>query len=523
MDEKNFLIDEEYMRFFRNMFQIFYVNTPTFDSKEGNDATILATTKGEDGEYLFVPNSFFKKIKVLTERNLNEIFTILDLFTENEKGLEYYTEILKDLDFFNNTDKGIKRGLFKAFITGGMTYPDKMRLYALIVFLLNKNESDSFSPKELFSWMRVCRNLIENTTIDSIDRFEAAIKGLDKIANGKVHNIYSFLKNDENIITGFDTYQVKEERSKAIIINENPEWEKIFCEYENHQYFKGQINFLIELAKDENGIINKDIFLDYAQKCAEIFTRKMENIHSVSFEVALLAIQDYIISVNSNWSFVRMQSPSSKANQDWRTRFFRDSNRLDILKTLLSKIDSEFTWASLKELSKEKEPTVNDWRKYFIQCPETIKYCDQRFIRFHDEHHIRLLGSSATSHYHAELRSFWLHHELIKLNIADFKPFTQMFYHYVRTINEYPCAVIDEWHHNNNNYAIDIRFIERGYEVRFFNRKGSYIASEIVEKLVNEGMEQSEIYNDLSYLIKVEGDANIKAFIKGLCSALQNL
>jgi len=523
MDEKNFLIDEEYMRFFRNMFQIFHVNTENFDSKEGNDATILATTKGEDGEYLFVPNSFFEKINVLTENNLNEIFTVLDLLSEEDKGIEYYTEILKEVDFFNNADKDIKRSLFKAFITGSMTYPDKVRFYALMKYLLNINQSDSFSSKELFSWMRVCRNLIENTTIGSIDRFEAAIKGVDKLAEGGVDNIYSFLKNDESIFTGFDTYQVKEERAKAKLIVKNSEWEGLFLKYENHKYFRGQINFLIELAIDESGVVDKNLFMDYAEKCAIIFTKKLKNANSVSFEQALLAEKDYIISVYSNWSFVRMFGPSGKANQDWRTRIFRDSEKLDIVRNLLNKIDSEDTWESIKQFYKERVPSINDWRKYFIQCPETIKYCDQRFIRYHDEHHIRLLGSSATSHYHAELRSFWLHHELQKEENYKFSPFTRQFYHYVRTINEYPCAVIDEWHHKNNNYAIDIRFIDREYEVRFFNRKKSYIESEIVECLENEGMIESEIYNDVSYLIKIEDDDNIIAFIKRLCNTLQDL
>lgn len=523
MDEKNFLIDEEYMRFFRNMFQIFYVNTARSDSKEGNDAAILATTKGEDGEYLFVPNSFFKKIKVLTKSNLNEIFTILDLFTENEKGLEYYAEILKDLDFFNNTDKGIKRGLFKAFITGGMTYPDKMRFYALIVFLLNKIESDSFLPKELFSWMRVCRNLIENTTIDSIDRFEAAIKGIDKLAKGGVADIYNFLKNNESIVTGFDTFQVKEERTKAKLVIENSEWEGLFLKYENHKYFRGQINFIIELSKDENGKVDKDIFTGFAEKCAEIFKNKMDRPESVRFERALLAVDNYLIDINRNSSFMRMSTPSGKANQDWRTKFLRDNKKIDILKVLLNKVDPDNIWQSIEEFSKIKVQDIDDWRKYFIQCPQTITYCEQRFIRFNDDYHIRLLGSSATSHYHAELRSYWLYHELDKIGKLSFPPFSDLFYHDVRTRDEYSCVVINEWSHNYNNYAIDIRFIERKYEVRFFNRKKNYIESEIVECLVNEGMIESEIYNDVSYLIKIEDDDNIIAFIKRLCNTLQDL
>jgi len=529
-DNRNYLIDEEYMRFFRNMFQIFYVRsiefksgTKTYEARTQHEkATKLATTKGEDGEYRFVPNSFFRDLGVLSEENLNELFSIIELLSDKDNGIKRYTKIIEDIDFFNSDKEQNKRDLFKAFVTGGMTYPDKVRFYAFAKYIVKKKISNEFSEQDLNSWLRVCRNLIENTTIDSIERFEATIKGIDKLIAGEANNIYNYLSDSEKSITGFDTYQINEERAKAKLIIDEAKWEKLFLKYENHDYFRGQINFLIELAKGDNDEISRKDFENYAVKSAEIFTLKLQNAKDLSLELALLAQEDYLMQVNSNRSFMRMVSPSGRANQDWRTRFFRDTKKLNILKKVLEKVDLKNISESLNTFTYSKKESVNDWRKYFLDCPEAIAYCSQKQIRYDNECHIRLLGSSATSHYHAELRSYWLQKKLQKYK-SELLPFENIRYHEVRTISQYPCAVIDEWKYNQDNYAIDIRYKDGAYEIRFFNRESNNFESEVVNILKNKEMTASVKYNDSSYLIEFKEDLDTIIFLKKLCADLKKV
>jgi len=529
-DDKNYLIDEEYMRFFRNMFQIFYVRSIEFKSGTKTDeartqqekATKLATTKGEDGEYRFVPNSFFKDLGVLTEENINELFSIIELLSDKDNGIKRYTKIIEDIDFFNSDKEQNKRDLFRAFVTGGMTYPDKVRFYAFAKYLLKKKKSDEFSEQGLYSWLRVCRNLIENSTIDSIERFEAAIKGIDKLIDREANNIYNYLSDSEKSVTGFDTYQINEERAKAKLIIDEATWDKLFLKYENHDYFRGQINFLIELAKGDNDEISRKDFENYAVKSAEIFSLKLQNAKDskdLSLELALLAQEDYLMQVNSNRSFMRMVSPSGRANQDWRTKFFRDTKKLNILKKVLEKVDLKNISESLNTFTYSKKESVNDWRKYFLDCPEAIAYCSQKQIRYYNEYHIRLLGSSATSHYHAELRSYWLQKKLQKYK-SELLPFENIRYHKVRTISQYPCAVIDEWKYNQDIYAIDIRYKDKAYEIRFFNRIPNEVVPAIENELTKIGMTASSKFNDNSYLITKKEDSEAIAFLKELCTEL---
>ena len=74
--ENEFTIDQAYMNFFRNMFQIFYVQQ--MDFKASNEVQLKnaqnLTEDNKTGKYIFLPNEFYSKIGVLTPDNLNTIF-----------------------------------------------------------------------------------------------------------------------------------------------------------------------------------------------------------------------------------------------------------------------------------------------------------------------------------------------------------------------------------------------------------------------------------------------------------------
>ena len=538
-DEENYLIDEEFMRFFRNMAQIYYVKDnefPAHDNKEKREnVRILATHKGSDGEYLFIPSSYFKVLEVFNQRNLNNLFRILNDLSAKKQRIDFFAKtspVLEGITFFDKQTDNTPRQIFSRFITGNMTYPDKVRFYALASFLLETE--NNFSESVFFSYMRVCRNLINNTVIDEIDNFKRALNGIDglikKIISSTTNNLNFYqLLYEKDDLKGFSTQQIKEEREKASIIIKDPAWENIFLKYENHKYFQGQIQFLLELSKMKDGKeIKMPTFKNFAQKCEAIFSN-IKGDNDFLFQRALLSQkEDYIIAVNSNCSFIKMATPSGKQAQDWRNSFLNRENKLSILKGLLEKIDSnKDIQAELSRIVKEDKKQITDYRKFFINYPKSIEYCKQGFFRYFDESHIRLLGSSATSHYHAELRSFCLYLELLSQKNSDkinIQPFEKLRYHYVRSISELPCAVVDEWVFENVTYAIDVRFISEidQYEVRFFGRENSSIDNKIKVVLPKEYTANTK-YADDSYLYFNSDEEQVIQSIQNLCKLLKAL
>jgi len=512
-DDANMLIDEEYMRFFRNISQIYYVQKDSFksDNKEHREkATLLATRKGGDQEYLFVPNSFFAEIEILSSNNLNNIFAIIDVLSDQQKDIE---KNISDISFFSK-----EQSLFKAFISNEMTYPDKVRFYGMMLYLLK--EKDSFDTVKFSNWMRVVRNLVENSVIDDIAPFSRAIKGLLKLS-ANCNNIYEYLARPEiENISGFNEIQKNEEIRKAKLICENIDWEEKFLKFENHEYFKGQINFLLDLFS-ENEIITMTKFCDYAEKCAIIFSQKMKGQNDVTFEQALLAQGNYLISVDSNYSFVRMYTPSGKKAQDWRTTVFRDKTKLILIRKLLDKIKTGNVFDGLKNIINSYN--VNDWCKYFINHPETITYCRQRFIRFNHVNDIKLLGSSATSHYHGELYSYAFHlhlNKLISQKELEISPFFNMVkYNPVKSNSQNACAYLDASKFTaSHKYAIDISYVNSKFNIKFFNRIENIGINDDIKKILikNEFCEEA---NFLS--ITRDNEQQTKVLITDLCRDLK--
>lgn len=514
-DEKNFLIDEEYMRFFRNMLQIFYLR------KDGNEkienksgiARLLASEKGEDGEYLFVPHSFYKDLEVLTSDNISEIFQVLEILCNNKINFGLFD---KKLNYFkNNSKESVEKDLFHYFVTGEMTYKDKVRFYACYRFLLK-----SADKKILFRWMRVFRNLITNTTIDSIKTFSRSINSLDKILDQPDKDIYKILSTKKLSIDFYDNQQIEEEREKAGFILDDPYWENLFLKYENHEYFRGKIKFLLDMSKQENNEPDQQAFEKYAQIAEEIFTKKMNDESYLDLEVALLIKEDYLIYVNSNKSFVQMNTRSKEKDQDWRTRFLNDDEKVKILKQVFDNIDPRDVITSLKNYINSEKDSITDWRKYIIQFPKIIKICDKRQIRFYSDNYIRLLKYTATRQTHSELRSYWIF--CLFEDTKEYKPFNKLWYHSVTSVSDYPCAVFDEFKYKDNNkYALDVRYINGEYELRLFNRDKQFdeAFSAFLEK---KGFEKSTKYNDESFLYKMKNDdEDIKNYLQDLFERLK--
>lgn len=196
-----------------------------------------------------------KKEEVLFFANNNEI--ALSKYEEKELDIYSINEvvfIIKTLDWFckyNNSISGIlkninfwqNKSIFEAFISDKLTYSDRVRFYALAHFA-NRLNGNNLEENNFKQWVRVTRNLIENTTIDSPETFIGAINSIRSIDKHCL-NICEYLQNADNKISFFLSSQVEEEKLKVSLIEKDINWEKAFLNLENHELFRGNIGFLL--------------------------------------------------------------------------------------------------------------------------------------------------------------------------------------------------------------------------------------------------------------------------------------
>lgn len=143
------------------------------------------------------------------------------------------------------------------------TYPSRVAFYALLRYFGVQNEKNNTT---LSQWMRIVWNIIENSTIDSPDTYQAALRLIDNLSK-KCHDIHDALANHfGDFKLGFQYHaqeQVKEEIAKANQIlnggqrSDGKSWEEIIIEAEKYAFFKGAIRFLFT---DGNGNIIWDDF-----------------------------------------------------------------------------------------------------------------------------------------------------------------------------------------------------------------------------------------------------------------------
>lgn len=130
------------------------------------------------------------------------------------------------------------------------TYPSRVAFYALLSYFDGEKKE---CRTTLSQWMRIVWNIIENSTIDSPDTYQAALRLIDNLSE-KCHDIHDALANHFGDFELGSQYhaqeQVAEEIAKAKqILNgktrpDGRTWEEIIVEAEKYAFFKGAIRFL---------------------------------------------------------------------------------------------------------------------------------------------------------------------------------------------------------------------------------------------------------------------------------------
>jgi hypothetical protein len=341
-------VDEKYFNFIKNMSFCFYVEKNDIDKEEKDNFNIFDRYK--------------------------EIF--------NSDYLYKISRILDALTTFNDIEK-----YFADFLKENPDYAEYLRFYASAQFFIHV---ENFNIENYNKWIRVCRNLINNTPIPSPDVFGRIIRSINQLA-AHISNIYEYLSTSENKISGFLQAQYEEERAKAkqIINDKTATWESKIIKAENTAFFKGAIRFLFT---NESGKYDWSLFDERLKKSKQYFD--VEGVKDKYKDDALL-LRVLITKFNQKDNFEQL-SFNSKAN-NWK-KILTNSNLTNAVCALFNEtiIDTDYDFESFspdwtdddslkmchtdllvsKFLAKYKDEdrklTFDYWGKHVLHCGQDV-------------------------------------------------------------------------------------------------------------------------------------------------------
>lgn len=450
-DKTENIFDEQLLNFFRTKAVINY--TLKADIKSNNFRANVDLLRGSDT----IPFNQYLELGCFDE----EYFTTLKATLNKLSDKDGLNTFISETTYVNEQE------IFNGTIKNDLSYPDLVIAFAYYQYLASEK---NIEIEKLKSWLRVVRNLVEGSRpylFNNANEFANALRSINELLQYRNSIVDHFAEIQINLLSGFISEQVIEEKLKAKLITQNEVWKNTIIEIENHGYFNGQIGFLLHWCQI-NDEPNLNSFKEYAEKSKAIFgTTGLNNFENFLFERALLAIGDYLLSKGKNHSFLI----DNERDISWK-RLLRDNNeKRAYLKQLVDKV-------SVSNLSKDLQTIVdefsdqNDWRYYFVKQFEMISACgDQKLIRRNNEFDILLLEKTATNGKHREYYSYSLFVELMieqpdisyckQSSVNDWK-FFELNYNQIAfdcNSSKYVCTQNNDWYNKqefeNRNSVFD--------------------------------------------------------------------
>ena len=190
------------------------------------------------------------------------------------------------------------------------TYSSRVAFYALLRYFAVENEETTTT---LSQWMRIVWNIIENSTIDSPDTYQAALRLIDKLSE-KNHDIHNALANhfeDFGLGTQYHAKeQVAEEIAKAHQIcqgelrADEKSREEVIIKAESYAFFKGAIRFLFT---DDKGDINWCDFDTKWENAQKFFEESGVKDEEEKYKTEAILLKAVLYNVKDFWKYVEPQ------------------------------------------------------------------------------------------------------------------------------------------------------------------------------------------------------------------------
>ena len=259
------------------------------------------------------------------------------------------------------------------------TYPQRILFYAQTKYLLN---TDNFDKESFEIWMRVVRNIILNSTIDTPETFRGAILLISELSAGS-ENIYEYLSQTP-IKSKFARKQVQEEAKKAEIITNNKANSNAIFETEDTEFCKGRINFPLYCINSEEDTSNFDS--GELNKIKKVLKDHLNgNDISNKFRSALLTIGDHqFYDYWQSWLHaVDAHKRKLIENMDDLRNFAYKPNYRDYLKELISQLINKTIDDIINDFSIPAD--MPNWKGRLIKEPELLDYSERHYIAIPDD------------------------------------------------------------------------------------------------------------------------------------------
>lgn len=424
--------------------------------------------------------------KSLLSRLRKNLFVSSEEYKRILKGSDgSLKEILKNISrLFNllihhNEELEIETILRQVFKSGTSSYLDQAH-FAILYFYVHHIDQ----PEQFSDWFNISTRLVNNAKgyYNAESNLVKVIHVLNSLAAyiGKeevLEKLAVLQKDSQEFKTfeiAFEDHHLLHEIEKAQLILQDGQWKSLFKPYEQHDYFYGQINFLIELSKNEDRKkVCPETFKNYADKAFKLFSKEFLDDDQYRLHRSLLSFDNYLVKDGANRTFCReVYRTVRHRNENWRKVFenlntFDNINALQTLQRLLDELPADFNANSLDGIIETYGSQVNDWRIYFIKHPEAIRYCQKYQIRFISHDEIYLLSSRQMNGAHAELRTYVLYLELLKQQGIDNKindANAILDYEYVANSIDKPAVLVKNW----NNGTLKIKFSQGQFLAEFY-------------------------------------------------------
>jgi len=272
-----------------------------------------------------------------------------------------------------NNDTEVDNTLFVEFIKDKeTTYKQRVLFFAQTQYLLKADDSNSDSFTD---WMRVVRNIVQNSTIDSAAAFIRAIGLISEISVG-YSDIYKYLAQNP-VKSGFASNQISEEKIKAGLIDLPKEWKSQILKVEDDNFLKGEIRFLFDFS-----FVSKEYNLGKFKKISDVFLMLFEFKDDI-LRRALLTQEDYLIWDGYTYSLEAHRYSLLNKEEEWKVAFRKkNKNFINAVKKILELVETDSKIGRKIILINIINDAIlfNDWRDLIIKEDNSLKGCNHKRI-----------------------------------------------------------------------------------------------------------------------------------------------
>lgn len=311
-----------------------------------------------------------------------------------------------------------------------LNYTRLVQFCGYVMFLRRHGNS---LPQAFGEWMRVVNNLSVNASYDGPDDVKRSVSGLGDLLEHAPHLLAHFA-SVERPVSGFRGAQVREEILKAQLIIANSQWRPLIERAEQHGYFQGQIDFLLDhssaawaLQSDAHATWQEHFASSLALAEQMFDAHGLHPIGDFLWERALLSEGHFLLKRGYNQSFL---GDGTTGPGTWKRLLANEDGARVTLFCLWNKLDESQPLPAQLQGIIDKARVQEPWHQALIDTPLAFAYCSLRQLRF-ERDRVYLLARERMSGSHAELFSFALHQrlqapqrlaQLAPLSVEDYVP-----------------------------------------------------------------------------------------------------